>query len=98
MDSIPTAHLARPSVYPTARLRQWIEVHLGVQTVCHGPLWTCTRGHRRRGFQPGRVMVMARSAAMRSSSGGWVLKNEENIEPPPNSGRTMQSAEVVSGI
>src|SRR5262245_31117565 len=50
--------------------------------------------------QPCRVMVIWRSAAIRSSSGGCVLKSEANTEPtpPPNSGLTMQSAAVVCGI
>lgn len=44
--------------------------------------------------QPSRVMVILRSAAMRSASGGCVLKRLENI-PRAVSGCTIISAEVV---
>src|SRR5215467_3535424 len=43
------------------------------------------------------TMVISRNAAMRSGSGGWVLKREENV-PPPNIGLTMQSDEVDGEI
>ena len=36
-------------------------------------------------------------AAMRSSSGGWVLKSEERV-PLPNIGLTMHNAEVLGEI
>ena len=38
-------------------------------------------------------MVISRNAAMRSSSGGCVLKSEENV-PPPKKGFTMHSADI----
>lgn len=40
-----------------------------------------------------RVIVILRSAAMRSASGGCVLNRRENI-CPAESGATMQSADV----
>src|SRR5216683_715253 len=43
------------------------------------------------------VFTICFSAAMRSSSGGWVLNNEESV-PFPNIGFTMQRAEVAGGI
>ena len=39
------------------------------------------------------TIVISRSAAIRSGSGGCVLKSEESV-PPPNRGFTMQSEEV----
>jgi hypothetical protein len=39
------------------------------------------------------VMAISRNAAIRSSSGGCVLNNEEKV-PLPKSGFTMHSAEV----
>jgi hypothetical protein len=43
------------------------------------------------------VFTICFSAAMRSSSGGWVLNNEESV-PLPNIGFTMHSAEVLGEI
>ena len=38
-------------------------------------------------------MVIARKAAIRSASGGWVLKREFSV-PPPKRGLTMHNAAV----
>jgi hypothetical protein len=43
------------------------------------------------------VFTICFSAAMRSSSGGWVLNNEESV-PLPNIGFTMHIAEVLGEI
>ena len=43
------------------------------------------------------VFTIWRSAAMRSSSGGWVLNSEESV-PPPNIGLTMHSEEVLGDM
>ena len=43
------------------------------------------------------TMVVSRSAAMRSASGGCVLKSEESV-PPPNMGLTIQSEDVDGEI
>jgi len=38
-------------------------------------------------------MLISLNAAMRSSSGGWVLKSDDRV-PVPKKGFTMQSADV----
>src|SRR6266436_9940083 len=71
-----------------------------------GRIWQCVisrKGLHSRGLKCAKslqiyryrrgVMLISRSAAMRSSSGGWVLKSEDSM-PPPKKGLTMQSAEV----
>src|ERR1700730_1205731 len=49
---------------------------------------------RNRSAYRSGTTVISRSAAMRSSSGGCVLKSEESVSEP-NMGLTMHSAEVV---
>src|SRR5258708_14139449 len=50
------------------------------------PLSGCRRVRRVKSDHPGRLMLISRSAAMRSSSGGCVLKSELQTDPPPNMG------------
>lgn len=52
------------------------------------------QGPASRPAQRGGITVISRSVAMRSSSGGCVLKSDENV-PPSNMGFTIHKAEVV---